>query len=230
MATLNFSSAIPELLEWTDASHFGKKFFLDTNSGDHATFTTGANDGMSIKISGAGLTYNNAGDLISGTVQSITYDYGGGAYLTVKNLSMSAPTAQGAFEFAGIWALLPATAGADIVNGSSDHDNIFGWDGRDRLDAKGGNDVLEGGDGNDRMTGGKGADTFIFKSGDHGRDIITDFDPKGGEGQQDFIDIGGKDYALESHGKNTIITFDAGDEIVLLGIKPGQITDSDFVW
>lgn len=228
MATLTFSAAIPELTNWTDGGHFGKKFFMESHKDNTATFTTGDNDFMSIQITGTGLTYNQNGDLIGGTVSKIVYDFGGDAYLTIKDLSLDAVSARQAFQFAGIWGVKTAAMGKDIVNGSSDHDNIFGMDGKDRLDAKAGNDIVDGGDGSDRMTGGRGSDTFVFRSNESGRDVITDFDAVGGTGHQDFLSISGE-YNVSKSGKNTIITYADGDEIVLLGVKPNQIDASDLV-
>lgn len=228
MARLTYSSAIPELMEWTDTQNFGKQFFMETHSGNTATFATGDADYMSIHITGTGLTYNNSGDLISGTVTKIVYDHGGDAYLTITNLELDATVAQGAFEFAGIWAMLPAANGRDVVNGSSDHDEIYGWSDRDVMNGKAGNDVIDGGNGDDRLTGGKGSDTFVFHGNDTGRDVITDFDAVGGVGHQDFLKIG-SEYNVAALGKNTLITFADGDEIVLLGVKPDQIDSGDFV-
>jgi Ca2+-binding RTX toxin-like protein len=88
--------------------------------------------------------------------------------------------------------------------------------------------VLEGGDGSDRMTGGRGSDTFVFGSNQSGRDVIIDFDAVGGVGRQDFLLIS-SEYNLAKSGNNTIITYGDGDEILLLGVKPKQIDDSDFV-
>jgi Ca2+-binding RTX toxin-like protein len=39
------------------------------------------------------------------------------------------------------------------------------------------NDVLEGGAGNDQMNGGIGSDTFVFRRGQGGTDVIHGFDP-----------------------------------------------------
>jgi Ca2+-binding RTX toxin-like protein len=228
MAKLTFSAAIPELLDWTDLTHFGKKFSMDGHQDNTATFTSGDNDFMSIQITGTGLTYNQSGNLVGGTVNKIVYDFGGDAYLTIKDVSLDAVTVRNAFEFAGIWAADPAAAGKDIVNGSADHDNIFGMDGKDRLDAKAGNDIVDGGDGSDRMTGGRGSDTFVFRSNESGRDVITDFDAVGGTGHQDFLRISGE-YNVAKSGKDTIITYADGDEIVLIGVKPNQIDASDLV-
>jgi len=75
--------------------------------------------------------------------------------------------------------------GNDILYGQGGNDFLFGESGNDILFGGTGNDQLTGGKGNDILTGGAGADTFIWRAGDIGNDIITDF--KAGEG--DRIDI-----------------------------------------
>ncbi|WP_178119496.1 retention module-containing protein [Pseudomonas sp. SCB32] len=75
--------------------------------------------------------------------------------------------------------------GNDILYGQGGNDFLFGEGGNDILFGGTGDDQLTGGKGNDILTGGAGADTFIWKAGDIGNDIITDF--KAGEG--DRIDI-----------------------------------------
>ncbi|TLP78133.1 retention module-containing protein [Pseudomonas nitroreducens] len=75
--------------------------------------------------------------------------------------------------------------GNDILYGQGGNDFLFGENGNDILFGGTGDDQLTGGKGNDILTGGAGADTFIWKAGDIGNDIITDF--KAGEG--DRIDI-----------------------------------------
>jgi hypothetical protein len=76
------------------------------------------------------------------------------------------------------------------------------------------------------MTGGTGFDTFICTASDD--DTIMDFDARGGIGKQDFIDINGTDFDAVRSGRNTIVTV-AGDEILLIGIKPKEIDASDFI-
>jgi Ca2+-binding RTX toxin-like protein len=54
-------------------------------------------------------------------------------------------------------------------------ENIIGTPYRDRLLGDAGANFLEGGAGRDTLTGGGGIDTFIYRSPEHGGDIITDF-------------------------------------------------------
>ncbi|MDN6859271.1 Ig-like domain-containing protein, partial [Pseudomonas sp. CAN2814] len=75
--------------------------------------------------------------------------------------------------------------GNDILYGQGGNDFLFGENGNDILIGGTGDDQLTGGKGNDILTGGAGADLFIWKAGDVGNDIITDF--KASEG--DRIDI-----------------------------------------
>ena len=60
-----------------------------------------------------------------------------------------------------------AKLASKVIKGGAGDDILFGNDGIDHLN---------GGAGNDDLKGGAGADTFIFGSGDFGRDTIYDFD------------------------------------------------------
>jgi hypothetical protein len=55
-----------------------------------------------------------------------------------------------------------ATAGADVLSGSSDNETLLGMDGDGMLCGLGGADMPDGGDGNDTFVGGAGADRFRF--------------------------------------------------------------------
>lgn len=74
--------------------------------------------------------------------------------------------------------------GNDVLYGGSGMDQLWGGNGDDRLEGKGyadqlfanaGNDYLSGGDAADTLTGGLGADAFVFRSGETGTDLVTDF-------------------------------------------------------
>lgn len=65
--------------------------------------------------------------------------------------------------------------GIDSLIGADGRDVLFGGDGDDDLSGGTGNDSLYGGTGDDVMGGGAGSDVF-FLGGDHGDDVITDFD------------------------------------------------------
>jgi arylsulfatase A-like enzyme len=71
--------------------------------------------------------------------------------------------------------------GNDILIGAEGRDLLDGGDGNDTIDGGGSNDTLDGGSGSDSMTGGAGADRFVFRPGEAGVDIITDFDGGGGD-------------------------------------------------
>ncbi|UFQ96574.1 retention module-containing protein [Pseudomonas wenzhouensis] len=61
---------------------------------------------------------------------------------------------------------LQGTTGNDVLAGGSGNNILVGGNG---------DDILIGGAGDDTLTGGSGKDTFVWKQGDIGHDIITDF-------------------------------------------------------
>ncbi|MDA7087730.1 type I secretion C-terminal target domain-containing protein, partial [Pseudomonas sp. SA3-5] len=87
---------------------------------------------------------------------------------------------------------------ANVINGTSGVDHLFGYGGDDTLSGLLGNDVLSGGDGedtligglgNDLMSGGAGKDTFVWNSGDTGIDHITDFTVDTSGVNSDVLDL-----------------------------------------
>ncbi len=78
---------------------------------------------------------------------------------------------------------------------------------------------ITGGAGDDTLTGGDGADTFIFAPGS-GHDVITDFSNAAGG---DILDISayvkaGVNPTFVDSSQGMVVTFDANDSIVLLGV------------
>ncbi|MDH0649571.1 type I secretion C-terminal target domain-containing protein, partial [Pseudomonas sp. GD03867] len=71
--------------------------------------------------------------------------------------------------------------GNDILLGGTGNDTLLGGEGNDILFGGAGNDILNGGKGDDIMTGGTGADTFVWKAGDLGNDVIKDFKASEGD-------------------------------------------------
>ncbi|MFQ6576587.1 immunoglobulin-like domain-containing protein, partial [Pseudomonas sp. UM16] len=108
-----------------------------------------------------------------------------------------------------------ANDGADTLLGDAGNDIIFGQGGNDYIDGGKGNDILLGGDGtdtllggagNDILTGGKGADTFVWKTGDTGKDVIKDFKPAEGD-RLDLSDLlqGEKASTIDNYLKITTV-------------------------
>ncbi|MBF7730857.1 DUF5801 repeats-in-toxin domain-containing protein, partial [Pseudomonas sp. N040] len=119
-----------------------------------------------------------------------------------------------------------------------------------------GDDLLIGGHGDDLLTGGDGDDTFIWNSGDHGSDVVQDFDnPVGVGGGQDVLDLsqllagidglpdlGGladneaiastlDSYLSFTTGPDSVITVDTGDftqSIELAGVDLAPFGGSDY--
>lgn len=127
--------------------------------------------------------------------------------------------------------------GNDTVSGANAKiigDTGFHWNtrwGNDLIVGSSGNDTLEGGEGRDTITGGAGndlisgngdyfstsapadndVDTFIFRSG-HGHDTILAF------GDNDILDLGGRDYVETTTSQGTLLTFNEHDSILLSNV------------
>jgi len=90
--------------------------------------------------------------------------------------------------------ILKGQAGQDIVNGGQGNDELYGGSNIDTLKGMAGNDhiyagkdndILDGGAGDDILSGGQGKDQFVLSKG---KDKITDFHLKKGNGDQVIID------------------------------------------
>lgn len=90
-----------------------------------------------------------------------------------------------------------------------------------QLDGKGGNDVL---------VGGGGADTFVITAG-NGSDVIADFAAGidhirlGGYGLTGFAQVAAH---MSQAGKDTVLSFDNGERLILPGVKAVSLTAADF--
>jgi Ca2+-binding RTX toxin-like protein len=71
--------------------------------------------------------------------------------------------------------LLDGGVGNDNLQGSHGADTLLGGQGADTMNGGGGNDFIDGGAGADSIIGGTGADTFIFRRGEAGGDVVSDF-------------------------------------------------------
>jgi Ca2+-binding RTX toxin-like protein len=224
MARIQYFAEIPDGSNWSAA--FAAQFKLDIHSGGFAEFVPVGAGNFTITFEGKGFVYDAGSEFIEGTVTSVTFTSGSNDYFRISGLDLSAAEARDMVEDIPLLVLVDQMAGKDRVYGSAGNDQLEGQSGDDFLFGKAGNDIINGNDGNNVMTGGTGFDTFVCTASDD--DTIMDFDARGGIGKQDFIDIMGTDFDVARSGRNTVVTV-AGDEILLIGIKPRQIDASDFV-
>lgn len=209
---------------------------------------TGA-DHNKISITGTGLEWT--GDFITaGNITGVAFTTKeGDPYLTIKGGQYTVEEFNNAYStggIAGVETLLLRGADtitgskisdtihsgdkADVVHGGNGADSIDGGSGRDRLFGDAGKDYIFGGTGVDRMTGGAGSDHFHFSSG-NGKDVITDFDAKGGGDNQDYLSLyRGDAFTIEKVGNNTVLDFGDGDTLTLLDVRRADFNRHDIDW
>lgn len=137
--------------------------------------------------------------------------YGDGEFrVDTHNLGYSGPIVLIGDLFAGARSTDPAVRpGDDVLNGGR------------------GEDFLYGGGGDDVMTGGQGHDHFVIEWLSN-RDTITDFS------NQDTIVFNAptvrafSDLTFVEVGNDTLITWGTSDSLLLQGVKPNQLSASDF--
>lgn len=132
---------------------------------------------------------------------------------------------------------LRGDSAANYLYGELGDDWLYGRDGDDTLLGGNGNDFLFGNAGRDLLFGGGGNDRFFIGAGD-GTDVIADFESGGGT-VIDTIHIGPglgvTSFAqLQSRtsqvGNDTVITFDDGTALVLIGVSSTILLADDFVF
>jgi Ca2+-binding RTX toxin-like protein len=228
MARIKFGDQLGSYDVVSTSTYYSQSFDLETNERKHAVYRD-TEENSSVVFDGRGILYD--GDaMVAGTIEKITFmSPSDGVYLTVTG-DFKAAQIYGQFGQPGgvdrVYHFV--LKGSDTVIGSVKKDLLHGFEGKDSLNGGIGDDWLSGGVGNDRLTGGRGSDLFIFGAGE-GRDVITDFDAVGGEGNQDFLFFGNIE-GFEKHrdGGNTVFEFDGGGRLTILDVRPGQITTDDF--
>jgi Ca2+-binding RTX toxin-like protein len=97
-----------------------------------------------------------------------------------------------------------------------------------------GNNVLVGGAGNDLLTGGNGVDTFVFAGTKFGKDTITDFVATGRDHDILQLTFFTRFSDIMAHtsqiGANTVISYDSGNSITLVGVQMAKLTAADFLF
>lgn len=103
---------------------------------------------------------------------------------------------------------------ANMINGLSGDDTLYGGHGNDTLIGDLGHDILIGGQGNDLLIGGFGNDTYLYQKGD-GLDTIRDVDGL------DILKLSGltlSDLGFTKQGKNLFINTNLTDSSTNEGI------------
>lgn len=192
-------------------------------SSSNTDIVYGGHEQMQVRARGRNIIEN----LTGGTVDTIVFtDESGNRVANIKGFQLSLSEYYEAFgghppDFDQI--VRAAMAGRDTVLGSTRGEALYGYGGADVIKGGNGRDDLHGGPGWDKLTGGKGSDQFFFQPGD-GRDVIKDFDARGGPGRQDFIVIeNGGDISIHKHGHDTLIRYGNGAEILLEDVARSDI-------
>ncbi|MGV3551564.1 calcium-binding protein [Rhizobium sp.] len=170
--------------------------------------------------------------LTSGRIDSVRFGTDWDAALVVTGLDMDVIPLHDALIEQDVLALLERlTRGDDKVIGSVAGDYLYGGRGADRIKGGDGRDVIVGGLGNDKLTGGAGSDEFFFGAR-QGKDVITDFDAKGGGRRQDYIQLtGDDDFTIRARGDDTILDFGNGSTLTLLGVDRSDFSRAgDIHW
>lgn len=134
--------------------------------------------------------------------------------------------------------------GNDRLNGGPGFDYVIGGGGDDRVIGGASDDTLSGDVGRDVLTGGSGLDNFLYTAngnwllgGGHGIDIITDFQPRGRDG--DLItmlinyNFGISNFqqlraGMQQIGGDTVMDFGGGDVLVLKDVRIGELSADNF--
>lgn len=161
-----------------------------------------------------------------------TGDAAGDSYAGIENLLGSA-FADRLEGDAGDNALRGG-AGDDRLGGLGGDDRLVGGDGSDIISGGNGDDRIYGGAGDDRMTGGAGADVFVIQPG-FGRDVVTDFSHAAGDVILFDRTVFASFAAVMAHAGDygtdgTVITLDADDKLILLGVDRAALVASDFAF
>lgn len=234
MAKITYGKALGEmgfLGTFYPAPEEGNAYNLVTSTTKKAVFES-VETGATVVLKGKGLAYED-GVLTAGTVDGMLFSKSDGTKLATftdggwtYSESMNAINALGFPDRNPFEGFL--FGGNDTMIGSKRGDLLLGSWGKDKIDGRAGDDRINGGSGKDVLTGGEGSDTFIFSTG-FGRDIIKDFDAKGGGDKQDYLNLFGLgDFDVIKKGKNLILEFEDNDRLTLIDVKLKDFNANDY--
>ena len=220
LGTLRFEYTPDEMHTNMDDSGNRKAVYFDDNGGEK------------IVLKGSNFAYLD-GDLLQGSVHKIFFqDEEGHTTAKITGVDFSAKQLDNLLtngfdlhEF-----LAKAMKGKDTLNGTENRDLAWAGGGSDKIKAFGGNDSVNGEGGNDVMTGGTGSDFFFFMHEDKGgKDIVTDFDAKGGGDNQDYVEGSIDDVlSIKQVGDDLVLNYGGGNTLTLLDIDKSDFNEDDF--
>jgi len=133
--------------------------------------------------------------------------------------------------------------GNDRLSGGAGFDYVMGEGGNDRLSGGPSDDTIAGDIGRDIMTGGSGLDNFLYTAngfflfGGHGFDTITDFQPRGRDGDLITLMINSAfgvfnfqqlRAGMQQQNGNTYMDFGNGDVLELLDVRIAELSAQNF--
>ncbi|MFC4667051.1 calcium-binding protein [Seohaeicola nanhaiensis] len=213
-----------------------ENLFLDsvvTNATSTSAFLT--NEASTLSVTGTNLVYGtSAGQttLVSGTLESFTYSFSPGYYVTFKELDLdianvsAAALAEASGELGAMeallyaldWKIIDNSTSANVTPSLTSFDDIaIRFAGNDEVFLNYGNDTFVLGTGNDRAYGAAGDDMLYGQSGnDHlfggsGADSLF-----GGAGHDNLIGGRGRDLLDGGAGRDRLVGGD-GDDVLTGG-------------
>ena len=204
---------------------------MEISGGSQAVYVDG-NGGEKIILKGENFAYLD-GDLLQGTVDKIVFqDENGNTTAKISGVDFKAKQLDNLLtEGFDLHSFLEkAMSGKDTMTGTENRDLAWAGSRDDRIKAFGGNDSLNGQGGDDRMTGGSGSDYFFFMhDGKGGKDVITDFDARGGGENQDYIATSFDDVlSIKQVGDDVVLNYGDGNTLTLLDTDKSDIGKADF--
>jgi Ca2+-binding RTX toxin-like protein len=151
---------------------------------------------LNVGITLQGAMHIDANDDLSGMVDVVRIDWGGGQFMEYRDLNMDYAALD---AYQDLNALANGIlAGNDNVQGSSQADMLLGYGGVDTLLGGAGNDTLDGGADADDLRGGQGNDTYLV---DDANDAVTELPNEG----TDTI-LSSVSYTLPAHVEHITLT------------------------
>ena len=232
--------------------------FLEAELGlSDPTSATLTRSTATLTVTGENLVYGSQPDdpnLLSGTLDSFTYTYRPGYYLTFTDLDLNVadlaaaaeaeangdPGAMEALLYALDWTVIDNSTSASVNDQTRSYDDVpIGFSGNDTVDLNYGNDTFFLGDGDDRAWGRRGADIIhggrgfdVIRGGygsdtlygDQGRDKLF-----GGNGGDVLYGGNGRDLLRGDLGNDTLTGGDGADRFVFtprpLYVEYDRVTD-----